>query len=72
MITIEDKGYREARCNNCRNLLFFEFVFAGRIAIKCSRCKQMNFFTFKHLQTDAVKSTIDSEFVFGREVKKNG
>lgn len=64
MITIDGKGYREARCKNdtCRKLLFYEYVFAGRLAMQCDRCGTMNIFDFKHLQTAQNKTTIEKDF----------
>ena len=64
MISIDGKGYREARCKNdmCRKLLFYEYLFAGRIAIQCDRCGTMNIFDFKHLKTLDTTATIEKEF----------
>lgn len=72
MITIDNRGYREARCKNdsCRKLLFYEYLFAGRIAMQCDRCGTMNIFDFKHLKTKANADTIDKDFTIGGEVTK--
>jgi phage FluMu protein Com len=45
---INDKFYRELRCKNCRKLICYEYVYAGRIAHTCSRCEELTEFTFKH------------------------
>ncbi len=67
MISIDGKGYREARCKNdqCRKLLFYEYLFAGRIAMSCDRCGTMNVFDFKHLKTPDTIATINKEFTVG-------
>lgn len=40
--------YRELRCNGCRLLICFEYVFDGYIKYICPRCGEENNFHFKH------------------------
>ena len=73
MIVFEGKSYRELRCSNCRLFIVYEYIFAGRIAIKCKRCDHLNIFVFRHLRTQENKDTIEQDFSIGktgREVKK--
>lgn len=61
MLTINGKGYRECRCKKCRKLFFYEYVFAGRIAITCPRCDELNEFNFKYLKNDDMQKRVDVE-----------
>lgn len=67
MITIKGKVYRELRCENCRDLICFEYIFAGRIAYPCPRCGHTNIFNFPYLKTKSVTDTMEKEF----EIKTN-
>ena len=40
--------YRELRCDSCRLLICFEYIFDGYIRFTCPRCKEVNNFHFKH------------------------
>lgn len=62
MITINNKEYRELRCNKCRKFFIYEYIFAGRMAMQCPRCGELNEFEFKHLNTTENKATIKKEF----------
>jgi phage FluMu protein Com len=63
MIAINGKGYRECRCKNdeCRKLFFYEYVFAGRIAITCPRCGTLNEYNFKYLKNETMQKEVDTE-----------
>lgn len=62
MIIFGEKPYRELRCNKCRDLICYEYIFAGRIHYPCPRCGYMNVFTFSHLKTKHNKNVIKNEF----------
>jgi len=62
MPTINDKFYREIRCNNCRKLFGYEYIYAGRQAFFCPRCNELNEFNFKHIQTKENLCIIKNEF----------
>lgn len=52
--------YRELRCNGCRLLICFEYIFDGYIKFICPRCEEENNFHFKHRksaknQTDSIE-----------------
>lgn len=68
MIKINDEAYRELRCQQCRKCIAYEYVYAGRIAIKCGRCGFMNEIRFKHFATKSNIQNIKS-FQIGEEVK---
>jgi len=59
---LNGKLYRELRCQNCRKLICFEYIFAGRIYFACPKCKHPNVFDFKYLKTAQNKSIINQEF----------
>lgn len=61
-IEINGKNYRELRCVNCRKLICYEYIFAGRIVYLCPRCGHNNNFNFKHLPTKENDDTIKNEF----------
>lgn len=67
VIEIQGKKYRELRCNSCRKLICFEYIFAGRIAYICPRCGNTNEFILKHLPTEENKDRIKSEFTYTQE-----
>lgn len=62
MISINEKEYRELRCNGCRKFIIYEYVFAGRLAIQCPRCGYMNEFVFRHLNTKENKDKIEKDY----------
>lgn len=62
MITIKGRYYRELRCQDCRHLICFEYIAAGRVAHICSRCGHTNTFDFKYLKTKNVTDTMNEEF----------
>ena len=62
MIIINDKSYRELRCNKCKKLFGYEKISAGRLAIICPRCGQLNQIEFKYLKSPEVTTTMDKEF----------
>ena len=62
MITINEKSYRELRCNKCRKFFIYEYIFAGRLAIQCERCGLMNEFEMKHFNTKENTDIIRKEF----------
>jgi phage FluMu protein Com len=73
MPTINDKFYREIRCQSCRKLLGYEYVFAGRLAFNCYRCGELNELELKHTQTKENMNIIKQEFsVQNKEVVKGG
>lgn len=51
MIKINEKHYRELRCQTCRKFAIYEYVVAGRLAYSCPRCGEVSEFTFKMLGT---------------------
>lgn len=59
---INEKFYRELRCNNCRALWGYEYIFAGRIAWTCHKCAELNEFNFKHTKTKENTDIIKQEF----------
>lgn len=61
-----DKIYRELRCQHCRKLICYEYIYAGRIMYKCPRCNEENVFTFKHYSASAELK----EFEFNDKSKK--
>jgi phage FluMu protein Com len=40
--------YRELRCNSCRLLICYEYIFDGYIEFTCPRCREISTFHFKH------------------------
>lgn len=73
MPTFNDKFYREIRCPNCRRLLGYEFIYAGRLAFNCSRCGEFVELDFKHVQTKENIDTIKNDFsVQNPESRKGG
>jgi phage FluMu protein Com len=49
MIKINDKHYRELRCQECRKFAIYEYVVAGRMAFVCPRCGHTSEWVFKML-----------------------
>ena len=62
MPTINDKLYREIRCPNCRRLLGYEYIYAGRLAFYCNRCGELTEMDFKHTQTKENVAIIKDDF----------
>lgn len=51
--------YRELRCDACRKLICFEYIFDGWVKFICPRCGETTEFHFKHRRSaknDSVKS----------------
>lgn len=71
-VEINGKKYRELRCDHCRKLICFEYIFAGRIAFVCPRCGETSTFNFKHLPTDDTRATIEQEFTIKNSEIKQG
>ena len=65
------KLYRELRCNHCRKLICYEYIFAGRVYFKCPRCNEDNVFEFKHLKTQD-NDNILREFEVNKLKKSKG
>lgn len=61
-MTINEKFYRELRCRACRDLLGYEYIFAGRLVWTCRRCGELNQEKFKHPKTKENIDIIDSEY----------
>lgn len=59
MITVNQKSYRELRCNHCRKLICLEYITVGRVAYLCPRCKEVNEFNFMYLKTKENTSIIE-------------
>lgn len=58
---INDKLYRELRCNKCRKLICYEYIYAGRVAFNCPRCGEFNEVELKYLRTtDNMKLVADN------------
>lgn len=70
-MTIDGKFYRELRCPNCRRLLYYEYVYAGRVAINCRSCDELVEVTFKHPKTKENIDVIDKEFTAKNEAEKS-
>lgn len=70
MPTINDKLYREIRCPDCRRLLGYEYVYAGRLAFYCNRCGELVELDFKHAQTKENIGIIKDEFTINRKEVK--
>lgn len=64
MITLNGTQYRELRCNKCRKLICYEYVFAGRIAFVCPRCGEMTEIVFKHTDTKENSDTMKKHYQF--------
>lgn len=64
-----DRIYRELRCQNCRKLICYEYIYAGRILFICPRCNEENVFTFKHYKSDS--EIKEFEFEEGNKLKKS-
>lgn len=62
MVTINNKAYRELRCNGCRKFVLYEYIYAGRAAFQCPRCGHLNEYEFKYLPTKSNKQEIETEF----------
>lgn len=63
MKLIDDKPYREVRCQHCHALICFEYIFAGRIAVdKCPKCGKKSVYTYKHIKTADNQTIINDEF----------
>lgn len=62
MIEIKEKKYREIRCPNCRKLLGYEYVVAGRLAFICPRCSQTTDFEMKYINSLFVRRNLQKEF----------
>ncbi len=69
-ITINNKKYRELRCNNdsCRKLFIYEAVLIGRLAWICDRCGQLNERSFKMLKTNENLAIIERDLMKGGEI----
>jgi phage FluMu protein Com len=65
------KLYRELRCHDCRKLICFEYVYAGRVFFDCPRCGTPNEFVFKHLKTTENEDNIKKEFTIDSNKLKN-
>lgn len=61
-MNINGKIYRELRCRNCRKLICYEYVYAGRIGYNCPRCGEFTEQVFKSLRTPSVEHTM-SEYI---------
>ena len=68
MIKINDKHYRELRCQDCRKFAIYEYVVAGRLAYVCPRCGHTSEWEFKMLGTKKDAKMIDKY----KLVKKKG
>lgn len=71
MIEFNGHRYRELRCKNCRKLICYEHIFAGRVAYTCPRCGELNEFVFKHLKTGDNINTME-EFSITTKPKGGG
>lgn len=69
---IDDKFYRELRCQNCRKFVIYEYVLAGRLAFTCPRCGELSEWKFKHFKTAENVQKVDAEYIINprKEVKK--
>lgn len=47
MIKVEEQFFKEVRCNSCRKLLAYEYIYSGRLMIKCGKCGEMNVIQYK-------------------------
>ena len=68
MIKINDKHYRELRCQKCRKFVAYEYIVAGRMAHTCPRCGFISEWEFKMLGTKKDDIVIEGYKV----VKKKG
>lgn len=68
-MTINGKFYRELRCNYCRALWGYEYVFAGRFAWNCVKCGELNEYNFKHTKTKENTDIIKEEFEINSKPK---
>lgn len=68
---INEKIYREVRCPNCRKLICYEYVYAGRIGFVCPRCDNYSELIFKHLKTIENEDNINKDFTI-KPKKKGG
>lgn len=48
----EGKPLREFRCTNCRALLFYEYIFDGRVEVKCRNCNEVYNVDFKSARAE--------------------
>jgi len=72
---INDKLYRELRCNKCRKLICYEYIYAGRIAFNCPRCSEFSEVELKYLKTADNMKVMDNDYSInnlkdGKAVKK--
>ena len=63
MLTYNDKPYREVRCPQCRKLICYEYIFAGRLAFNCPRCGEFFSIDFKHMKTKSNEDIIEKDFI---------
>ena len=59
---INDKLYRELRCNKCRKLICYEYIYAGRIAFNCPRCGELSEVELKYLKTTDNMKVMDNDY----------
>lgn len=69
MITLDNKTYREFRCPNCRKLLGYEYIFAGRIAFICPRCDEFTAWEKKHIKTKDNAQVLPKDFIIDLDMK---
>lgn len=71
---IEGKHYREIRCSNdqCKALMGYEYVIAGRVAFFCRHCGELTSFSRKITRNQySVKQLSEFESKLpGEEVRK--
>lgn len=70
MTTINEKFYRELRCEQCRKLIAYEYLYAGRLMLVCPRCKKENIIIFKHTGTKENVDIINQEFSLSNIIKE--
>ena len=66
---INDKLYRELRCQKCRKLICYEYIYAGRIAFNCPRCSELTQIELKYAKTKDNVDTIDKDYTLNYQLK---
>lgn len=76
MIEVNSEFWKEVRCEKCRRLICYEYVFAGRIMYKCPHCNhvaKIDYRTPKNLivkliEQDAQNYNPNEEIIVKRKV----